>query len=123
MYQSESSGSWSGQSDFQAKMAEEEVSGSIRSLSSLSDLPEPEPWIRKGENLSQLIGIFFMFLYLCVNYILIQGSEETMKEFESCFTNLFDFPGRYPLTSCISLFGVPAKMISIYFQCWMAQLK
>ena len=79
MYQSESSGSWSGQSDFQAKMAEEEVSGSIRSLSSLSDLPEPEPWIRKGENLSQLIGIFFMFLYPCVNYILIQGSEETMK--------------------------------------------
>ena len=92
-------------------MAEEEVSGSIRSLSSLSDLPELEPWIRKGENLSQLIGIFFMFLYLCVNYILIQGSEETMKEFESCFTNLFDFPGRYPLTSCILLFGVPGKMI------------
>ena len=38
------------------------------------------------------------------------GGANTYEELKSCFLNPRDFPGRFPVSKCILLYGVPGMV-------------
>ena len=43
------------------------------------------------------------------------GRGDSYKELQSCFLNPRDFPGRFPASKCVLLFGVPGIAQTVFF--------